>query len=544
VRSELKSVEIWVQSYYNPKAVPLQVKQTTLRGRYVMALRLYNSLTGKKEDFTPLEEGKVTMYVCGPTVYDLSHIGHGRSAVAFDVICNYLKYRGYRVAYVRNYTDVDDKIINRANREGVPSREIAERYIDAFDDDMSALGVAQADFRPKATETMGEIVSLIETLIGKGYAYDVEGRVVDTANGDDPQSRDVFFSVRKFKGYGKLSGKKIEDLEAGARVEVDERKRDPIDFALWKASKPGEPSWESPWGQGRPGWHIECSAMNRKFLGTTIDIHGGGKDLIFPHHENEIAQSEAATGEPFVNYWLHNGFVNMEKEKMSKSLGNILLIRDILKQYHRETLRLFFLSSHYRSPIEYSERSLKDAEAALERLYLTLDRVDKALCCSSGDEEPLDVKGLSGVAKEAHEKASRLVEDFEEAMNDDFNSAMVIGQIFELIRTINRLMDDRTAMEAPHVCAILSTAREGIGSVGRVLGLFTTQPAEYLQAIKEQFLKGGSLTSDEIEALIAERVEARGARDFKRADEIRVELERRGVVLEDTQKGTVWKVKE
>ncbi len=509
-----------------------------------MAVRLYNSLTGQKEDFTPLEKGKVTMYVCGPTVYDLSHIGHARSAVAFDVIYHYLKYRGYRVAYVRNYTDVDDKIINRANREGVSSEEIAERYIEAFDDDMAALGVTPADFRPRATETMGEIITLIEALIGKGYAYDVEGKGVEAANGDEQQSRDVFFSVRKFNGYGKLSGKKIEELESGARVEVDERKRDPLDFALWKASKPGEPSWESPWGRGRPGWHIECSAMSRKFLGTTIDIHGGGKDLIFPHHENEIAQSEAATGAPFVHYWLHNGFVNMEKEKMSKSLGNILLIRDILKQYHRETLRLFFLSSHYRSPIEYSERSLKDAEAALERVYMTLDRVDEALQRSRGDGEPIDAKDLSGITKEAHEKASRLVQEFEEAMDDDFNTAMVIGQLFELIRTINRLMDDHTAMESPSAGVILSTARNGVERVGRVLGLFTTPPGDYLQAIKEQFLKEGALTSDEIEALIAERREARGARDFKRADEIRIELDKRGVVLEDTQKGTVWKVKE
>jgi cysteinyl-tRNA synthetase len=284
--------------------------------------------------------------------------------------------------------------------------------------------------------------------------------------------------------------------------------------------------------------------MSRKFLGTTIDIHGGGKDLIFPHHENEIAQSEAATGAPFVHYWLHNGFVNMEKEKMSKSLGNILLIRDILKQYHRETLRLFFLSSHYRSPIEYSERSLKDAEAALERVYMTLDRVDEALQRSRGDGEPIDAKDLSGITKEAHEKASRLVQEFEEAMDDDFNTAMVVGQLFELIRTVNRFMDDRTAMESPSAGVILSTARDGIERVGRVLGLFTTPPGNYLQAIKEQFLKEGALTSDEIEALIAERREARGARDFNRADEIRTELDKRGVVLEDTQKGTVWKVKE
>ncbi|MFQ5585823.1 MAG: cysteine--tRNA ligase [Thermodesulfobacteriota bacterium] len=509
-----------------------------------MSIRLYNSLTRQKEDFTPLEKGKVSMYVCGPTVYDLSHIGHARSAVAFDVIYHYLKYRGYEVTYVRNYTDVDDKIINRANQEGVSSEEIAERFIKAFDEDMAALGVTPADFRPRATETMEEMITFIQTLIDRGHAYEVEGEGVETADPGKKRSRNIYYSVRKFTGYGKLSGKNIEELESGARVEIDERKGDPLDFALWKASKPGEPFWESPWGRGRPGWHIECSAMSRKFLGDTLDIHGGGKDLIFPHHENEIAQSEAATGRPFVNYWLHNGFVNMEKEKMSKSLGNILLIRDILKQYHREVLRLFFLSSHYRSPIEYSERNLKDAEAALERGYVTIGRMEEAIAGSKGHTEPIASEQLSGVVKETHERASRLIGEFEEAMDDDFNTAIVVGQLFELIRTVNRLMDDRTAMASPDASAILLSAKEGIERVGRVLGLFTASPGDYLKSIKEHFLQEGSLTADEIEKLIAERNEARSRKDFKRADEIRDELAERGVVLEDTPKGTVWKVKD
>ncbi|MEE8185067.1 MAG: cysteine--tRNA ligase [Thermodesulfobacteriota bacterium] len=503
-----------------------------------MPIRVYNSLTRNKEDFRPLSEGEVNMYVCGPTVYDLSHIGHARSAVAFDVVYRYLKYKGYRVKYVRNYTDIDDKIINRANKDGVTSKEIAEKYIKAFDEDMAALGVDLPDFRPKATKTIKDIVEFIEILIDKRYAY-----VVEKALSEKERNCDVYYSVRMFDGYGKLSGKDIDELEAGARVEVDEKKEDPLDFALWKASKAGEPYWESPWGKGRPGWHIECSAMSRKFLGDTIDIHGGGRDLIFPHHENEIAQSETATGKQFVRYWLHNGFVNIEEEKMSKSLGNILLIRDILKKFHYEVLRLFFLSSHYRSPVDYSERNLTDAEAALERVYLTLARIEKNRGQESGVMGQIDEKNLKGIEKDTYEKASNLLNSFEEAMDDDFNTAMAIGHLFDLVRMINRFMDDKIAARSANTPAILAVAKNGIEKMAEIFGIFSISPDEYLNVRKEQFLKEAGLSYSEIEGLISERDEAREQKDFKRADEIRIALDAKGISLEDTSKGTIWKTK-
>ena len=319
-----------------------------------MSLKIYNTLTGKKEEFHPLKEGKVGMYVCGVTAYDFSHIGHARAAVVFDVIFRYFKYRGYEVTYVRNYTDVDDKIINKANDERVDTKIIAERYILEYDRDMEALKVEMPTFIPRATEHIPEMLRLIERLIENGYGYEVQG--------------DVFYEVSKFKPYGELSGKDIDQLQSGARVEVDDRKKAPLDFALWKASKPGEPAWESPWGKGRPGWHIECSAMSQHFLGETFDIHGGGADLIFPHHENEIAQAEGATGKPFVRYWIHNGFVNINQENMSKSLGNIFTIREILESYHPEAIRVFLLSHHYRSRVDFSDQSLKEAQMSWGRL--------------------------------------------------------------------------------------------------------------------------------------------------------------------------------
>ena len=330
-----------------------------------MALRIYNTLTGKKEDFVPLHENRVGLYVCGVTVYDLCHIGHGRSAVVFDTIYRYLRYRGYEVTYVRNFTDIDDKIIKRANDEGVDFKAIAEKYIEEFNIDMGRLGLEKPSVEPKATEHIPEMIQLISILVEKGFAYQRNG--------------DVFFSVERFKDYGKLSKRNLDEMQAGARVEIDEKKENPLDFALWKASKPGEPSWESPWGKGRPGWHIECSVMSQKYLGETFDIHGGGKDLIFPHHENEIAQSEAATGKPFVRYWIHNGFVNINKEKMSKSLGNILTLKEIFKDWHPEVIRLFLLSHHYRSPLDYSVDSLSEAKAGLDRFYTTLNSIQKEL---------------------------------------------------------------------------------------------------------------------------------------------------------------------
>jgi cysteinyl-tRNA synthetase len=475
-----------------------------------MPIKVYNTLTGKKEEFRPVRADEVGMYVCGPTVYDLSHIGHARSAVSFDVIFRYFKYRGFSVNYTRNYTDVDDKIIKRANEEGVDSKGLAERYIKAFDGDMEGLGVELPTHRPRATETMETITGLVGSLIEKGFAYQVDG--------------DVYFSVRKFKGYGKLSGKNIEELEAGARVEVDERKADPLDFALWKASKAGEPSWDSPWGKGRPGWHIECSAMCLAWLGMTIDIHGGGKDLIFPHHENEIAQSEAATGKTFIRYWLHNGFVNIDREKMSKSLGNILNIRDVLKCYTSEAVRLFLLSSHYRSPIDYSRDSLKESEAAVERLYRTLLRME--------DDWP-DITGAA-VDEELKKERMRPLID---AMDDDFNTAAAIGHIFEEAGRANRLMDGAGSTGATEeLTGELPLIRSVIKEAAGFLGIFHRNPQEYFDDIKGRV----AVPVEEIERLIKERNEARERKDFKRADEIRDGLKEKGIILEDTPKGTVW----
>ncbi|MBI5560492.1 MAG: cysteine--tRNA ligase [Deltaproteobacteria bacterium] len=471
-----------------------------------MPIKVFNTLTGGKEDFIPLEKGKVRMYVCGPTVYDLSHIGHARSAVSFDVVYRYLRYSGYDVVYTRNYTDIDDKIINRANKDGVNWKDLAERYIEAYNEDMAALFVEKPTHTPRATETIKEMIDLIGTLIKKGYAYVMDG--------------DVFYSVRKFVGYGKLSGKNIEELESGARVAVDENKDDPLDFALWKKSKANEPSWESPWGQGRPGWHIECSAMCLEKLGETLDIHGGGKDLIFPHHENEIAQSETATGKPFVRYWLHNGFVNIEKEKMSKSLGNILNIRDALKAHTPESVRLFLLSSHYRSPIDYSGDSLKEAEAKAERFYRTVERMEEEW------PEILKKKAAAGVVK-------KRMRPIIEAMDDDFNTAGAIGIIFEEVAGANRMMDgakkDKLTEELPVVRAVFKEA-------SKFLGVFSSTHEEYFAKRK----KMTGLPAKAVERLIKEREEARKKKDFKRADEIRDELKRQGIILEDTDEGTKW----
>ncbi len=478
-----------------------------------MPIKVYNSLTRKKEEFVPVKEGSVTMYVCGPTVYSMSHIGHARSAVCFDVIYKYLKYRGYKVKYARNYTDVDDKIIKRANEEGTDPKEVAERYILEFDRDMDSLGVEVPTFRPKATETIAEIIEVTKKLIDSGSAYAVDG--------------DVYYSVRKKKDYGKLSGKNIDELESGARIEVDERKEDPLDFALWKASKPGEPSWESPWGPGRPGWHIECSAMCMRWLGETVDIHGGGKDLIFPHHENEIAQSESATGKtPYVKYWLHNGFVNIEKEKMSKSLGNILNIRDVVTDHTREAVRLFLLSSHYRSPIDYSEDSLKEAEAAVERFYKTIQRINT--------EWP-ETKGVD-VCVQCNE--GRFTEILN-AMDDDFNTAEVIGNIFKEVGRANRLMDEAKASGKHEGLIDLSYILSMFHEASEFLGIFGRTPEEYFSDKNSR----SSVPAQEIEKLIAERNEARKKKDFKRADEIRQGLLEKGIVLEDGANGTTWSVK-
>ena len=486
-----------------------------------MSLRVYNTLSAGKEEFVPTEPGKVRMYVCGVTVYDHCHIGHARANVVFDAIYRYLRYAGYDVTYVRNYTDIDDKIINRALKEGVPFNAISERFIAEFDHDMARLGLELPTHQPKATEHIGEIIDIVKTLIDRGVAYQAGG--------------DVYFCVEKFDGYLKLSKRNLEEMQAGARIEVDERKRHPMDFALWKEAKPGEPFWDSPWGQGRPGWHIECSAMSMKYLGTTFDIHGGGKDLIFPHHENEIAQSEAATGRPFVKYWLHNGFVNINAEKMSKSLGNFFTIKEVLDKYDSEVLRFFLLSAHYRSPIDFSDQNLTEAEAGMERIYKALSGIDEALAgAPAGSAAEKD--------GELAEKVASFAERFREAMDDDFNTALAVGNVFDLVRSVNRVIAEG-AGRAEANRALLSAARDGIRSMGEVLGIFTSEPAAYFERITGRKVAELAVSPEEIERLIEERAAARKAKDFKRSDEIRDTLLAKGIVLLDGPQGTSWKVK-
>ncbi|QXE86265.1 cysteine--tRNA ligase [Geomonas nitrogeniifigens] len=480
-----------------------------------MPLRVYNTLTGSKEEFVPINPGKVGMYVCGVTVYDHCHIGHARANVVFDMIYRYLQAKGLDVTYVRNYTDIDDKIINRANRDGVPYNEISERFIEEFDKDMARLMLQLPTFQPKATEHIPEIIALVQRLIDKGYAY---------ASGSD-----VFFRVDRFEGYLKLSKRNLEDMQAGARIEVDEKKEHPMDFALWKGAKPGEPYWESPWGQGRPGWHIECSAMSTKFLGDTLDIHGGGKDLIFPHHENEIAQSEAASGKPFVKYWLHNGFVNINAEKMSKSLGNFFTIKEVLERYDAEVLRFFLLSAHYRSPIDFSDQNLKEAELGLERIYKALAGIDERLAAGT-DHAPTEESA------ELEEKCSSIAARFVEAMDDDFNTAMALGHVFDLVRSINRALPV-SPLE------LLERVKQEVANIAATLGVCDSVPAEYLQRMKDRKTSEMEIPVEEIETLIAERAEARKAKNFKRSDEIRDLLLEKNIVLLDSAQGTTWKVK-
>lgn len=485
-----------------------------------MALRVYNTLTQKKEEFIPLQKGKVGMYACGVTVYDLCHIGHARSAVVFDVIYRYLLYRGYEVTYVRNFTDIDDKIIKRAQQEGVTAEEIAARYIREFYVDMGALGLLPPTVEPKATEHIQEMISLIERLVDKKHAYQVGG--------------DVYYAVESFPDYGKLSKRSLDEMRAGARVEVDERKKNPLDFALWKAAKPGEPSWNSPWGKGRPGWHIECSAMSQKYLGDTLDIHGGGKDLIFPHHENEIAQSEGATGKTFVRYWLHNGFVNIEKEKMSKSLGNILTIKEILRSYHPEAVRLFLLSRHYRSPIDYSAEGMQEAQKNLIRFYQTLAGIDEAMQ-KTGEEQKKAATPNATTSK----KINAFIRGFEQAMDEDFNTAAALAYIFELSHELNKIL------QAPVADAgeILRQGKEAFSIAGKVLGIFQQDPRAFLEQEQQRKAQKITIPTEEIESLISQRNEARSKKDWKRADEIRNYLSSQGIILEDTPMGTIWRAR-
>lgn len=494
-----------------------------------MALRLYNTLTRQKEDFVPVKEGEVGIYACGVTVYDTCHIGHARSAINFDVITRYLRYRGYKVTYVKNFTDVDDKIIAKANKEGVGFREISERYIAEHDDDMGRLGVERPTVTPRATEHIPGMIELINRLIGNGLAYAAPGG-------------DVYFSVKSFKNYGKLSGRNLDEMMSGARIAPGEAKRDPLDFALWKASKEGEPWWESPWGKGRPGWHIECSVMSARFLGESFDIHGGGEDLVFPHHENEIAQSEGASGKSFARYWLHNGFIKVDHEKMSKSLGNFITIRDILKVHHPEVVRFFVLQGHYRSPLDFSEEALNEARFAMNRLYGTLKKIrdlfaaDLALTAVEAGEGELPEK-----EKALLERVRALPERFREAMDDDFNTARAMGYIFDAARQVNALVTDGLKA-APPALFVLNEAERAFRDVGGVLGILMEDPAVYFEKDRLREAQKRGLQVEEIEALIDERLQARTEKNWKRADEIRDALAAKGVVLKDSKTGTTWTI--
>ncbi len=491
-----------------------------------MALALYNTLTNQKEEFVPLQPPKVGMYVCGITAYDTCHLGHARAAVVFDMIYRTLRRRGYDVTYVRNYTDVDDKIINRAQKENLSCTEISERYIQEYEEDMAALGVLRPAIMPKATEHIAEMIQTIQSLISRGFAYEVNGN--------------VFFSVRKFPEYGKLSGKRIEELESGARVEVDESKQDPLDFALWKTAKPGEPTWDSPWGKGRPGWHIECSAMSSKYLGQPFDIHGGGRDLIFPHHENEIAQAEGACGCQFVRYWLHNGFININAEKMSKSLGNITAIREVVKLHDAEVVRLFLLSAHYRSPLDYTIKAMEEAEASLDRFYETAERLHAIHPGKTASEEPDDL----AEARELKTALEQFDSRFDQAMDDDFNTARATGLVFEVVRLTNRYLDAAGDCRTSFAGWVVLQFMHLQHTVGEVFGVFGSDPQRYRERSHARAQAKSGVDTAEVERLIAERKAARTTKDFKRADAIRDELTKLGVEFKDKPDGTTeWRLR-
>lgn len=463
-------------------------------------MKIYNTLTKKKEEFNPIIPGEVSMYVCGPTVYNFFHIGNGRTFIIFDTIRRYLEYRGFKVKFVQNFTDIDDKMINKANAEGITVKELGDKYIAEYYKDADGLNIERASVNPRATEYIDEIVSFVKALVDKGVAYEVNG--------------DVYFSTKSFENYGKLSGQNIEDLQSGARISVDERKRDPMDFAVWKAQKPGEPAWESPWGLGRPGWHIECSCMAKKLLGETIDIHAGGTDLIFPHHENEVAQSEALTGKSFANYWMHSAFVNINNQKMSKSLNNFFTAREILEKFDADIVRFLMLSAHYRQQLNFSEELLESAKASVERIYNAIGNLeslaDEVNKVSMDEEEKSYLKSLE-----------KYRDKYVEKMDDDFNTADAITAIFDLIRDVNSNVGINSSKEL--VGDVLSLIRE----LGAPLGILQKSTKTSLE--------------DEIEGLIEQRQQARKNRDFALSDKIRDDLKARGIVLEDTPQGVRWK---
>ena len=484
-------------------------------------MKIYNTLTGKKEEFIPFSKNEVRIYACGVTVYDYCHIGHARSAIVFDVMRKYFHYKGFHVTYVRNFTDIDDKIINRAQKEGITWDAVAKKYTDEYYTDMDRLGVGRADVEPKATEHIGEIIAIVQKLIEKGFAYEADGS--------------VYYSVDAFPAYGKLSKRDKDEMIAGARIEVDERKKNPLDFALWKKSKEGEPFWESPWGEGRPGWHIECTAMSMKHLGESFDIHGGGADLLFPHHENEIAQSEAASGKPFVKYWVHNGFITIDKEKMSKSLGNFFTIREVLDRFDPEVVRFFLLSTHYRSPIEFSDLLLQEAEASIDKYYTTIMRIQDFVEKKTDDKEALSKAGELFSAL----LSSFFIGNFQEAMDDDFNTALAIGHIFELVRELNRFLDSKPSSLQDR--QLVLSAQERLAEAGEILHLFGRTPLEWYASLMK--VKSIALSETEIHQKIKERRDARLRKDWQLADTIRRELEEKGIILEDKKDGTDWKVR-
>ncbi len=492
-----------------------------------MALKLYNTMTRRKEEFEPIESGKVGIYACGITAYDVCHVGHARSAVVFDVITRFLRYRGYDVTFVKNFTDVDDKIIQKSNAEGVGIAEISERFIREHDEDMRKLGVITPTVTPRATDHIDGMIDLIRRLMERGLAYETGG--------------DVYFAVESFRGYGKLSGRNLDEMMAGARVDVNERKNNPLDFALWKASKEGEPWWDSPWGKGRPGWHIECSVMSQRFLGDTFDIHGGGEDLIFPHHENEIAQSEGATGKALARFWIHNGFVKVNSEKMSKSLNNFFTIREMLNSYHPEVLRLFLLQSHYRSPVDFSEASLAESRQGMDRFYSTLKNIKDR---RNGDRRtvPAGPADLSIKSRGLYEKLTGLPASFTEAMDDDFNTARALGYVFEAARLLNAYMADSDMAVTGEMDFVLEQAQSVFKELGGILGLFMTDPDDYFSQDRGRKSAERGLDIAEIESLIAERQSARTARNWQRADEIRQTLSAKKIILKDAPSGTTWQV--
>lgn len=461
-------------------------------------MKIYNTLTRKKEEFVPLVPNEVKMYSCGPTVYNYFHIGNARPFIIFDTMRRYLEYNGYKVTFVQNFTDIDDKMINKANDEGITVKELGERFIEEYFKDADSLGIKRASVHPKATENIDSIVNIVKKLEDNGYAYNVDG--------------DVYFSTKKFAEYGKLSHQPLDDLEAGARIDVNDSKNDPMDFALWKKQKPGEPAWESPWGLGRPGWHIECSAMANKYLGETIDIHSGGQDLIFPHHENEIAQSECANCKPFARYWMHNGYINVDNRKMSKSLGNFFTVRDVLKEFEGEVIRFFMLSAHYRSPINFSKDLIEQASTGLKRIYTCIENLEFLKQNAQSGTQTEEVNAIAENCRKA----------FCDAMDDDLNTGLAIAALFDFVREINTVITATSNHSVLDIDLCLATLKE----LGSILGILQ---------------KGQASLDDEIEELINQRQEARKNKNFALADEIRDKLKEQGIILEDTPSGVKWR---